>query len=668
MRSLFLYFFKIILVCFCIHLYSCQTDDVDHQLESQSNNDRNHSIIKTISGKDIPEILQVIQEESNKELTFSFSPSQGGHRSIEDTITGTLNTDKIRQVTDEFGTSNYTFSLTKEGHVNELSIVNYVLKETADGYYSYFLEFIPETNWLNSTSNPNDLSIFTGMIRVYDRYGIYVGENTMINGVKVSQSQRDPCVDEGESNNTGGGGNDTGNGDNSGEGQNGDSSDGNSNSDGNAGEDIDIEITCGCPQDHPGGNDAPECTCTLPDTITIYIKFTDENGLEKDKNSLRNPCLPEVNDTCSSQNDCEFGFDLNCNCLPNPDNSENTDDGIIIDLVDALLGNFLVDELGVSGELAIWIRDLDYEQKMDIQRFLEENEYSDEAKYGVNITANLSIHNLLESGYSQEFIDEVNCYNGPILIIEPDLGFQYYNYIRTEIAIIKQSEYPENYDFSNWELFKIGVRAHKNGLQLGLDIVGLIPGFGEVADVANGLIYTIDGDGVNAAFSYASAVPFVGWFSTGAKWAKRTITLANGRKTTLKWIVNAGDIINFGNRGQLGKVIGTTGTPNHAHHMVPWEFGSSPVVQKAAKADSPFHMNAPQNGIPLPSTDHLTGHNLYNNKIEEILTDFNIDNPTASFEEANDFILGLTDYLDELISINPGFNLGQISNIIDYPF
>lgn len=663
MKSLYLHFLKIILVCLCIQLFSCQIDDGD-QLETQSNPDRSHSTISTVSGKDIPEILQVLQEESNEELKFSLTSLQGSYRSTENTIHGTLDTDKIRQVTDNEGTSNYTFSLTKEGEITKLSIVNFVLKETESGYYSYFIEFIPNENWLLTTSNPNDLSLFTGTLKVYNRYGIYVGENEFTEGLRISQAIKTPCLDD-TGDGQGGGDENPSNGDSSSDSDSSDSSDSSDNSDGTAGQNIEIEIVCGCSPGHEGGNSNDSCSCTDTDII-ITINFTDENDDPMARTYLRNPC-PPIEDDCNSQNDCQYGFDLSCNCLPNPSEEENADDGVIIDLVDALLSNFLVDELGIDGELALWIRDLDYEEKLDIQSFLEENEYSDEAKYGVNITANLSLNNLLESGYSQEFIDEVNCYNGPVLITSPNVGFKYYNYIITEISIIKQSEYPENYDFSTWELFKIGARAHKNGLQLGLDIIGLIPGFGEVADIANGLIYTIDGDGVNAAFSFGSAIPFVGWFTTGAKWAKRTITLANGRKTTLNWIVNAGNIIKFGDRGQLARVLGTAGTPNHTHHIVPWDFADNPIVQKAAKADSPFHLNASQNGIPLPSTDHLTGHNLYNNKIEEILTIFNNGNLNASFEVSNNFIIGLTNHLDELISINPGFNLGQISEVISYP-
>ena len=54
-----------------------------------------------------------------------------------------------------------------------------------------------------------------------------------------------------------------------------------------------------------------------------------------------------------------------------------------------------------------------------------------------------------------------------------------------------------------------------------LDVAGLVPGIGEVADLANAAIYAAEGDYVNAAISAAAAVPFAGWAATGAKAAKR---------------------------------------------------------------------------------------------------------------------------------------------------
>ncbi|MGB0930942.1 MAG: PAAR domain-containing protein, partial [Chitinophagales bacterium] len=60
-----------------------------------------------------------------------------------------------------------------------------------------------------------------------------------------------------------------------------------------------------------------------------------------------------------------------------------------------------------------------------------------------------------------------------------------------------------------------------DGVQLGLDIVGLIPGVGEIADGINAAIYLARGDYANAALSAAAMVPFAGWAATGGKLAMK---------------------------------------------------------------------------------------------------------------------------------------------------
>ena len=65
-----------------------------------------------------------------------------------------------------------------------------------------------------------------------------------------------------------------------------------------------------------------------------------------------------------------------------------------------------------------------------------------------------------------------------------------------------------------------------DGLQTGLDVIGLIPGFGEIADLANAGISAARGDFVGAGLSLASAIPFAGWLAAGAKAARRAADIA----------------------------------------------------------------------------------------------------------------------------------------------
>ncbi|MFZ0577320.1 MAG: hypothetical protein WAM41_07385, partial [Psychrobacillus psychrotolerans] len=58
-----------------------------------------------------------------------------------------------------------------------------------------------------------------------------------------------------------------------------------------------------------------------------------------------------------------------------------------------------------------------------------------------------------------------------------------------------------------------------DSLQLGLDIAGFIPVAGEIADAANGLIYSARGDALNATLSFSAMIPIIGSVSTGGKLA-----------------------------------------------------------------------------------------------------------------------------------------------------
>lgn len=59
-----------------------------------------------------------------------------------------------------------------------------------------------------------------------------------------------------------------------------------------------------------------------------------------------------------------------------------------------------------------------------------------------------------------------------------------------------------------------------DGIQLGLDVVGLIPVVGEVADIASAAVSLVRGDYVGAGLSLLSAIPFVGYAGTAGKAAR----------------------------------------------------------------------------------------------------------------------------------------------------
>lgn len=67
-------------------------------------------------------------------------------------------------------------------------------------------------------------------------------------------------------------------------------------------------------------------------------------------------------------------------------------------------------------------------------------------------------------------------------------------------------------------------RWGSDAVRTGLDIVGLIPVVGEVADGANPVIYLAEGDKVNAASIAASMLPLGGQAATAAKWGKKRVS------------------------------------------------------------------------------------------------------------------------------------------------
>lgn len=66
-------------------------------------------------------------------------------------------------------------------------------------------------------------------------------------------------------------------------------------------------------------------------------------------------------------------------------------------------------------------------------------------------------------------------------------------------------------------------RWGSEALHTTLDVVGMIPAVGEVADGANALVYLAEGDKVSAALSAAAMLPVGGQAATAAKWGKKGV-------------------------------------------------------------------------------------------------------------------------------------------------
>ncbi|WP_431809777.1 hypothetical protein [Brevibacillus agri] len=110
---------------------------------------------------------------------------------------------------------------------------------------------------------------------------------------------------------------------------------------------------------------------------------------------------------------------------------------------------------------------------------------------------------------------------------------------------------------------KSGWGSFLDGVQLALDVVGLIPGVGEIADLANAGISLARGDYAGAALSLAACIPFAGWAATGAKLAGKATKALKATKTgskVLKATEKASDVIKKVtdvSQAAIGKVVTT---------------------------------------------------------------------------------------------------------------
>jgi hypothetical protein len=312
----------------------------------------------------------------------------------------------------------------------------------------------------------------------------------------------------------------------------------------------------------------------------------------------------------------------------------NYDDFELIEAENLLLQNFDTQQTNW------WNNNSDYSTQQNILAYLIDNNNSNQAiqflielidlarnEVDVELIPNLINLSIVtkQNGYFENPYDS-NYYNliNPYTEVDTQIHFPlWYVYFRTECAIArhKLSQEPGWSDLYPWQQNALVYwEASKEMLHLGLDLIGLAPVVGEIADLANGIIYTIEGDGVNASLSYASAIPIAGWFSAGVKFAKR----ADGLAYTIK---AANNLISFGAynskkfRQACGIAVGDA--TKQAHHLIPrgTVLIEHEVVQRAAKAttNQGFHIDQALNGIAVATWRNQPNHNAYNNLIKNKL-------------------------------------------------
>lgn len=301
------------------------------------------------------------------------------------------------------------------------------------------------------------------------------------------------------------------------------------------------------------------------------------------------------------------------------------------------------------------------------------SEYSTETKDFVNQLINLLINeinidnNALNFMLSAKEHDKINndLDEGFLLLanqymdidtsaLDPIVMNQVKIYFTVQCAVLR-------YNHPTWSNAKIYWEASKEIVHIALDGFGMIPVVGEIADLTNGVLYLVEGDGVNATLSFTATIPIAGWTATGVKYAFKIKTVATiGTKVKLTYNVING-VIDFGNRGQLRKVLGlAVGNSDQAHHLIPWSSRTKMAVQRAAKSGSAFHMNEALNGIAVAAWRNQPNHNIYNNVIDAKLDNFRDLNPNATPQECYDFITDLVQDIRTWVINNPNSHLNDI--------
>ena len=328
---------KLFLVC-CVSLllYCCQQDDTSIDLQQEVPITARQSTITTVNAADIPEVINHLRSHIDEGLTIRIATptpdAQGTTRNQEpDLVIGEVQLEEIQRATNGFGRSNYSFALTtleQSEEPNTYTYYNLVYVESLKGDYYYITAYKMDKEWVKSFNNGLDLGSYTGAINYYTASGYYLAGITMTQGVVQDVEQRSTCPDD-ETNPNGdpngdpsdSGGSTSGDGGTTGT----TGTTGTGDGDGSGGvdprpEDCSFDyITC---EDHePGGICSGEITGIEIDCGN----FVDQRRPLKEQ--LRSSC-PD-NESCAGENDCEFGFDEFCGCLPESEEEIENDEIII---------------------------------------------------------------------------------------------------------------------------------------------------------------------------------------------------------------------------------------------------------------------------------------------------------------------------------------------------
>ena len=424
-----------------------------------------------------------------------------------------------------------------------------------------------------------------------------------------------------------------------------------------------------------------QCTADVPPTMYIAVSTVCESTGGNGGNTGTG------NIDTSGSGGSNTGVD-NQNTDTNPTDTNNNNNNTPINEFEDVITQPLLTEKtpiqlfisNLSSEQLSWWNNADSEIKNQIISYLNENTsnntINNEALLFVNELINLTkseittdnqtfnfvlqakIQNKMQSELDDIFLQSVNQYLAiDTSAIDPVVMSQLKTYFTLKCAVLR-------YNHPDWSDLKIYWEASKDIVHITLDVFGMVPIVGEVADLTNGVLYLIEGDGVNATLSFAATVPIAGWTATGSKYAVKIIEASGNvaytinNRVRLTWKVLSNGIIDFGYSNQLRKVLGLTDSAFQAHHIIPWAFRNNDAVQKAAKSGSAFHMNEELNGIPIHTNFHFGSHPNYNNQIQQYL---NSIPSNATPDQAYNAINTLINNIKTAIQNNPTTHINQLT-------
>lgn len=174
---------------------NCQKEEITNKFQSEIQNQT--ATTRTVTGSDIPDVINFIQSKSNDRLEFDFEQNITNVRANADdphendiVITQAMS-DEIIQVLKD-GKSNYAFK-TKEKYLNYF--LNIIVVQTIDGYYMYFAKYVPslEVIW-----DGNSLNDFEGTMYVYSDAGTYKSKSYYSGGQRSVYPCDCPYDDDGD--------------------------------------------------------------------------------------------------------------------------------------------------------------------------------------------------------------------------------------------------------------------------------------------------------------------------------------------------------------------------------------------------------------------------------------------------------------------------------------